>query len=98
MKKPYSSYAQQALRFFSRREKPDSFKSLAEEQNWAACEAAISSFNDYDRDLILKIYLNPDTLADNIYGLSQERNLPQDMLWKLVGEVEKAFAEQRGLI
>lgn len=94
----YSDYAQRSLRFFSRREKPDTFPSVAEEKNWNACEAALATLSDYDRELTMAIYVNPDTLADNIYGLSLEKKMPQERLWSLVSKVEKQFAIERGLI
>ena len=98
MKTFYSDYTQHCMRFYARRERPEQFPTLADRQNWEACETAVNKFCEQDREIIFKIYGNPDTLADNIYGISVEMGEPQDRFWKLIGDVEKAVAQERGLI
>lgn len=93
----YSEYVNHCLRFYARHPKPI-FHSEADKKNWAACENAFKGFNDYDKAMLLIIYSEGDTLADNVYQLAKARNMNQDTIWKLIGELERKVAKRRGII
>ena len=38
------------------------------------------------------------TIPDNIYNLSVSLEIKQDILWKLVNELERKVAKRRGLV
>ena len=93
----YSEYVQHCLRFYARHPKPV-FHSEADKKNWAACENAFKGVNDYDKALLMVIYSEGDTIADNVYQLAKARNMKQDTIWKMVNDLEKKVAKRRGLI
>ena len=43
-------------------------------------------------------HLEGDTIPDNIYNLSVSLEIKQDILWKLVNELERKVAKRRGLV
>lgn len=93
----YSEYVNHCLRFYARHENPK-FRSDTDKHNWKACDNALKSFSDNDREMLLYIYREGDTVPDNIYQLAKERNVSQDSLWKLVNEIERKVAKKRGLL
>lgn len=93
----YSDYVNHCLRFYARHPKPE-FKSEADKLNWSACETAIKSFAPGDREMLLTIYREGDTIPDNVYQMSKSRGIKQDGIWKLIGELERKVAKRRGLL
>lgn len=93
----YSEYVQHCMRFYARHSNPK-FKSDADKQNWKACDSALNGFSDNERDILLTIYREGDTIPDNIYKMCAERNIKQDIVWKLVNELELKVAKRRNLI
>lgn len=93
----YSEYVQHCMRFYARHSNPK-FKSDADKQNWKACESALKGFSDEEVDILLTIYRGGDTIPDNIYSLCRERNIKQDIVWRLVNEIERKVAKRRNLI
>lgn len=93
----YSEYVNHCLRFYARHPKPV-FHSEADKKNWAACENALKSFSDCDRDMLLSIYTEGDTIPDNVYQMAKSKGIKQDTIWKMVNELEKKVAKRRGLI
>lgn len=93
----YSEYVQHCMRFYARHPSPK-FRSDADKQNWKACESALDSFTDKEKELLMIIYSEGDTIADNVYQLAKARNMKQDTIWKMVNELEKKVAKRRGLI
>ena len=93
----YSEYVQHCMRFYARHPSPK-FHSDADKQNWKACESALDSFTDKEKELLMIIYSEGDTIADNVYQLAKARNMKQDTIWKMVNELEKKVAKRRGLI
>ena len=85
------------MRFYARHPSPK-FHSDADKQNWKACESALDSFTDKEKELLMIIYSEGDTIADNVYQLAKARNMKQDTIWKMVNELEKKVAKRRGLI
>lgn len=93
----YSEYVNHCLRFYARHPRPI-FHSEADKKNWNACENALKSYNDYDKAMLMIIYSEGDTIADNVYQLAKARNMKQDTIWKLVNDLERKVAKRRGLI
>lgn len=94
----YTDYVQHCMRFFSRYPKPNHFRSEADKKNWNACNMALKEFSDVDRDILIGIYKEGDTIPDNIYQASKARKINQDTIWKLCDQLEHKVAKRRGLI
>ena len=97
MKTFYSDYAQHCMRFYARHPNPK-FHSDLEKLNWKVCGHVLKDFTDEEQDILLTIYEGGDTIPDNIYNLSVERNIKQDVIWKLVKKLEHKIAKRRNLI
>lgn len=93
----YSEYVNHCLRFYARHQKPK-FHSAADKNNWQACDNALKGFTDSERELLLSIYREGDTIADNIYQVAKANDMKQDKIWKLVNELERKVAKRRGLL
>lgn len=94
----YSPMVKHCLRFYSHYPIPGAFKSKADKDNWLACDKAIKTFAQDEQEILLYIYRQADTVADNIYQVCRERNLNQDAIWRLVLSLEHKVAVKRGLI
>ena len=97
MKTFYSEYVQHCMRFYTRHPNPK-YRTEADKKNWVACDIALKSFDTDEQNVLLTIYSDNDTIPDNVYELSKERNLKQDYVWKLINELERKVARRRGLI
>ncbi len=86
------------MRFYARYSKPNYFRSDADRKNWLACKNALKEFSAEDRERLLTIYRDGDTIPDNVYQLSKKENINQDSIWKLIGDLERKVAKRRGLI
>jgi hypothetical protein len=93
----YSEYVNHCLRFYARHQKP-TFHSEADKKNWEACEVALREFSTPDREMLLVIYKEGDTIADNVYQMAKSKGIKQDSIWKQVGELERRVAKCRGLL
>lgn len=94
----YSEYVNHCLRFYCKHPKPNYFRSEADKKNWNACDVALKSFSDSDREMLITIYREGDTIPDNVYQMATKRGISQDGIWKLVTDLEKKVAKRRGLI
>lgn len=93
----YSEYVQHCMRFYARHPRPK-FRSDADKQNWNACDNALKGFTDKERDILMTVYREGDTIPDNVYKLSVDCNIKQDTIWKLINELERKVAKRRNLI
>lgn len=93
----YSEYVNHCLRFYARHQKP-SFHSAADKNNWLACDSALKGFSDRDREMLLTIYREGDTIPDNVYQMAKTKGIKQDSIWKLINELERKVAKRRGLL
>jgi len=103
MRPPYAEYVKSAMRFYARNRlapvpQEPRFRTDADKKNWAACEAAVKPLEPVDREWVLRIYADADTLADNIYDIAAKNGISQNHLWDMINAVEKRFAKRRGLI
>ena len=97
MKAFYSEYVNHCLRFYARHSRPI-FHSEADKKNWNACKSALKSFSDSDRDILLTIYIEGDTIPDNVYQMAKNKGIKQDTIWKLIDELERKVAKRRALL
>lgn len=97
MRTYYSEYIRHCMRFYARHPHPK-FHSDADKLNWNACDSAMRSFTDSEKDILMTVYREGDTIPDNIYKVSVNRNIKQDSVWKLVNELERKVAKRRNLI
>lgn len=93
----YSEYVNHCMRFYARHPKAK-FHSEVDKHNWTACEDALNTFSDSDREMLLTIYREGDTIPDNIYQMAKSKSVSQDGIWKLVNELERKIAKRRGLL
>lgn len=93
----YSEYVNHCLRFYARHPNPK-FKSDADKHNWAACNSAFKGFSDSDREMLLTIYREDDTIPDNVYQMAKYKDIKQDSVWKLINDLERKVAKRRGLL
>lgn len=97
MKTFYSEYVQHCMRFYARHPNPK-FRNDADKQNWNACDSAMKGFTDKEQDILMTVYREGDTIPDNVYKVSVDRNIKQDTIWKLINELERKVAKRRGLL
>jgi hypothetical protein len=90
------------IKYFVWKSKPehskDNHKSVVDIKNYGAVFFALTNFNEHDQDIILDVYSRADTIPDNIYQISKERNINQNEIWTLISKVSKEIAKERGLI
>jgi hypothetical protein len=103
LKPYYSEFVRHCLRYYIKTIDEGKgghpvFKSEADKANWRACYIILNGFSEKDVDTIFQIYRQGDTVADNIYQLSKERQVPQATFWNLTDGVERKIAKKRGLI
>lgn len=98
MREPaYTSYVRHAMRFYSRYLHIKTFRSETDKANWLACHRAIQGYNPADRNILVCIYGERDTLADNVYNVSKRYGVHQDAVWGMMREFERKVAVERGL-
>lgn len=93
----YSEYVRHCLRFYVRHPAPF-FDNDADKQNWKACESALDGFTDKEKELLVAVYTENDTIFDNVCKVSTENNVKQDTLWSLINKLEQRVAKRRNLI
>ena len=93
----YTQYVQHCMRFYARHPSPK-LHSDAAKQNWKACESALDCFTDREKELLIAVYTENDTIPDNVYKVSTENKINQDTLWSLLNELELRVAKRRGLL
>lgn len=94
----YSEYVRHALRFYTRNMDLSVFKSEVDKKNWQSCAAVIKTYSMRDRDIIVTVYGNRDTLADNVYETAKKYSINQAIIWDMLKDVERKIAKCRGLM
>lgn len=97
MKTYYSDFVNHCLRFYARHKDPK-FKTDSEKKNWHSCDSVLKTYPDADREMLLSIYADGDTVPDCVFRLAKEKGIKQDYIWKLIGELERKIAKRRGLL
>ena len=93
----YTECVRHCMRFYSRNQDLSYFKTRADMENWLACKKALELYSD-ERDTLLRVYGMPDTLADNVYEVSQALHIDQNIIWDLLKRFERDVAVMRGLL
>ena len=94
----YTEYVRHCLRFYARNINKLIFNTEVDRNNWFACQRALWQFSDKDKDIILRVYGMRDTLADNVYEVSQIYLIDQNIIWDMLKSLERIVAKERGLI
>jgi hypothetical protein len=98
MNKFYTDYARHCLRFYTRNLTASRFKSEVDKRNWLACVSAFKAYSERDRNILVSVYSNFDTLADNVYETAKKYNINQSLIWDMMKDIERKIAKKRGLI
>ena len=101
MSKPfYADYVNRMLRFYVRKVYRErmTVENPVDKKNCLCAAKVLDALPEKDRNVIMDIYEGGDTLADNIYHVSKEMNINQDVLWTLMSKVTKEIAKERGLV
>lgn len=95
----YAEYVNHCLRFYCRNtEKPTSFKTEVDKANWLSCDTVMKNYPTEDRNILIAIYCENDTLADNVYQVCKQFRVSQDKVWNLINEASRKIAKHRGLL
>ena len=94
----YTDYVTHVAKFYSRNLYKDTFANPVDKANWWSCHNVISRYSIRDKNILLYIFGEYDTIADNIYQASVQYGLQQDIIWTLVKKFQKQVAIERGLI
>ena len=94
----YTPYVRHAMRFYSRYLHINEFKNETDQANWSACDRAIQGYSPVDKDILVCVYGERDTLADNVYNVSRKYGVHQDVVWEMMREFERKVAVERGLL
>lgn len=86
------------MRFYSRNLSNPIFKKEVDKDNWTACNNAIASYSDREKDILTYIYGSYDTLADNVYTMAKKYSINQAILWDMMKDFERKIAEERELL
>lgn len=93
----YTDYVRHALRFYSRYLAITQFKNDVDRENWFACYNALNTYYIKERNILLYIYGEFDTISDNVYQMSQKYQIDQNVIWDMMKELERKVAIERGL-
>jgi len=96
----YSSYINHMLRFYARycNKNLENFKKPVDVKNWQAVKTVLDKLPEKDKNVIIELYRRRDTLADNIYEVSKEFGIDQDVIWTMLNKITKKIAQERELI
>ena len=94
----YSEYVRHMLRFYTRNLSCYHFKSNVDLTNWNVCHEVLEPYSNRDKDILIYVYSNFDTLPDNVYNISIAHNIHQNIVWDLMKEFELKIAKKRGLL
>ncbi len=94
----YSEYVRHALRFYTRNLSQPRFRSEADKNNWFACANILKGYSDRDRDILVAVYGDYDTLSDIVYEVAKKYGINQSIVWDMMKDVERKIAKRRGLM
>ena len=94
----YTPYVRHCLRFYSHYLHIKEFRSEVDRLNWLACHKAIQEYSPKDKDILVCVYGERDTLGDNVYNVSKRYGVHQDVVWEMMREFERKVAVERGLV
>ena len=104
MAKPfYAEYVNHMLRFYARTVQSGDvarlkFTSEVDELNWRSVDRVLHNLPELDKYIIIEVFGRGDTLADNIYEVSKEVVINQDVIWTMLSKITYQIAKERGLV
>ena len=104
MAKPfYAEYVNHMLRFYARTVQSGDvmglkFTSEVDESNWRSVDRVLHNLPELDKYIIIEVFGRGDTLADNIYEVSKEVVINQDVIWTMLSKITYQIAKERGLV
>lgn len=104
MAKPfYADYVNHMLRFYARTVQSGDvmrlkFTSEVDELNWRSVNRVLHNLPELDKYIIIEMFARGDTLADNIYEVSKEVVINQDVIWTMLSKITYQIAKERGLV
>ena len=98
MKRYYSEYIAHCLTFYTRYPDLSHFRSETDRENWQACHNIVSSLPEDERVIVVAVYKPADTVRSNVSNAAKNMRMSRETVWKIINEVERRVAEQRGLI
>ncbi len=104
MAKPfYADYVNHMLRFYARNAQFGDvmglkFTSEVDELNWRSVDRVLHNLPELDKYIIIEVFGRGDTLADNIYEVSKELVMNQDVIWTMLSKITYQIAKERGLV
>ena len=104
MAKPfYAEYVNHMLRFYARTVQSGDvmglkFASEVDELNWRSVDRVLHNLPELDKYIIIEVFGRGDTLADNIYEVSKEVVMNQDVIWTMLSKITYQIAKERGLV
>jgi hypothetical protein len=86
------------MRFYARHPDKSSFTSKADKEDWFACQRAMKFYTPEKQEMLLQVYARRDTLEDNVYEVAKEHRVDQNVIWSLLGDLDRTVAKERGLL
>ena len=102
-KRFYTDYINHMLRFYARTVQSGDvmglkFTSEVDELNWRSVDRVLHNLPELDKYIIIEVFGRGDTLADNIYEVSKELVMNQDVIWTMLSKITYQIAKERGLV
>ncbi len=103
MRTHYAEYVKHALRFYTKSrmnassEQPH-FKTEADKKNWVACQSALNTYSDEERDMFMTLYTIVSPFPEAVKMAAKDCHMEQNHVWSLANDLEKKVAKRRGLI
>lgn len=104
MGKPfYVDYVNHMLRFYASSIKKGDVQFLelgneADILNWCSVNKVLNNLSTTDKYIIVEVFSQGDTLADNVYEVSKKMEINQDVIWTLISKTTLKIAKERRLI
>ena len=98
MYKPcYTDYIRHAMRFYARYLDRTQFNNEVDKLNWFACHKALKDYSLKDKNILIYVYGEFDTIGDNVYAMANKYHIHQNIIWDMMKEFELKVAIERGL-
>ena len=95
----YRYYVSNAFRwYFGHPDQPGEETRPAQRENWSACDVSIKKEDPMMCTILKELYTSMDTMENAIFAASKKYDLTPERLWTKVGQLERRFAYERGLI
>lgn len=94
----FTDYTRHCMRFYARHPDKSRFASKADKEDWFACQRAMVFYSPEEKEMLLQVYARRDTLEDNVYEVAKEHHVDQNVIWSLLGDLDRTVAKERGLL